>query len=215
MNAILPADALEHLAEAAAWRLLAHLFTRPRDGFAAEAEALAREIRDPVLREGARLARDAEEGPYHALLGPGGMASAREVAYHGFLDPGRLLSTLAGIYEAFGFAPRSEEPDDHLSVEADFVAYLLVKEVHARASGRDEAAQIARDARSRFLAGHVAILAKGFVAKIEGGPPYLAQAARALTRRVEEIPVLEPASRPTETEPLECGCPLVREGDSL
>ena len=211
MNALLPADAMEQLAQAAAWRLLAHLFTRPRDGFAPEAEALAREVRDPVLREGAELARGAEEGPYHALLGPGGRASAREVAYRGFLDPGRLLSELAGLYEAFGFAPRSEEPDDHLSVEADFVAYLLVKEIHARAGGRDDAAEITRDARNCFLAEHVAILAKGFAAKLEGGPRYLELAARALARRVEGIPIAEPTSRPPETDPLECGCPLVQE----
>ncbi len=209
MNAGLPAEAMERLGEAAEWRLLALLFSRPRSGWGVELEALAREVRDPALRESVGLAQGAEEGPYHALLGPGGRASAREVAYCGWSDPGRLLAELASRYEAFGFAPQSEEPSDHLSVEADFVAYLLVKEVHALVCEEKESVEITREARERFLAEHLAVLARGIAGRLREGPSYLGEAARALARRVEHLPVIEPGLRTAEADPLACGCPMM------
>ncbi len=211
MIAGLPADAVQRLAEAAEWRLLALLFSRPRSGWREEVESLAREVSDPALRETAGLARDAQEGPYHALLGPGGAASAREVAYCGWSDPGRLLAKIAAQYEAFAFTPQSEDPADHLSVEADFVAYLLVKEVHAAALGEEEAAAVTREARESFLAEHVSALARGLAGRLANGPGYLTGAARALTERVAHVP-----ERPIPTtpcaDPLESGCPMAGEG---
>lgn len=199
-------DLAEPLAAAAEWRLLALLLSRPRAGWSEELEALAGEVRGEPLREAVRAARGAWEGPYHALLGAGGPASPREAAHAGFGDPGRVLADLAAAYQAFGFAPRSEEPDDHLAVECDFVAWLFLKEVHAVVSDRAEAAEVTREARARFLAEHAAVAGRRLVEKLPpGAPRYLVLAAAALAARLPERPPA-PAGCPAG-DPLEGGCP--------
>jgi nitrate reductase assembly molybdenum cofactor insertion protein NarJ len=195
----------EQLAASAEWRLLSLLLSRPRPGWHEEVSALAVEVGDPQLRRAALAARDATEGAYHALLGAGGPASPREAAHAGFADPGRILSDLALRYAAFGFAPRAEEADDHLAVECGFVSYLLLKEAYALAAGREEAAAVTREERTRFLAEHAAVAARGVAGKLPAGSPeYLVAAAAALASRLPAAPT--PESEP-EQGPLEGGCP--------
>lgn len=55
------------------------------------------------------------------MLGPGGLASPREVAYRGMGDPGQILSDILAFHEAFAFRPEAEEPPDHVAVEAGFL----------------------------------------------------------------------------------------------
>jgi nitrate reductase assembly molybdenum cofactor insertion protein NarJ len=200
-------DLAAELGAAADWRLLALLLSRPRPGWREEVAALAREWRgDARLGAAAAAAEGAREGHYHALLGAGGVASPRAAAHAGFLDPGRILADLAARYAAFGFVPRSEEPDDHLAVECDFVSYLFLKEAYARARGQSEAAAVTREARELFLAEHVAVVGRRFAGKLpEGAPAYLVHAARCL---VERLPETAPASEGGfDEDPLRDGCP--------
>lgn len=146
------------IARAARWRLLGLLLERPRPGWSAEIERLAAEIDDPPLRAVVAAARDATEGEYHALLGPGAPASPREASALGLGDPGWMFSELARFYEAFGYAPRAEDPPDHVAVEAGFVGYLELKESLAWANGDADAAHTVAAARQAFVAAHLAPL---------------------------------------------------------
>ncbi len=204
----LPVDAGAALAAATQWRLLALLLSRPRPGWREEVEALAREVgADEALRAAASSSRDAREGAYHALLGAGGVASPREAAHAGFLDPGRILADLAACYGAFGFTPRGEEPDDHLAVECDFVAYLFLKEAYALARREEGAAEVTREVRGRFVAEHVAVAGRRFAAKLpEGAPAYLFAAAECLATRLPAPPRDE--ARTPDEEPPDDGCPM-------
>jgi len=197
---------VDRLAAAVEWRLLGLLLSRPRAGWAEQLAALSRETRDELLRAAASAARGASEGGYHAFLGAGAAASPREAANGAFLDPGRTLADLRACYQAFGFAPETEEPDDHLSVECDFVAYLLLKQAYADARGQDEEADIARDARERFIAEHVAAVGRRFAGALPlVAPEHLVLAARALAARLPEVPQTPPRCA---VDPLEGGCAM-------
>jgi hypothetical protein len=183
------------------------IYKRPEDGIVLvdELGAVAREVRDPLLRGAAEEAAAAGEGDYHALLGPGGPASPREAAHLGFGDPGRVLADLAARYDAFGFTHGGEEPDDHLAVELCFLSYLFLKEAYALCAGSAAHAEVARDARAAFLSEHAAPAGRGLAAKVpDGAPAYLRAAAGALAARLPEVP---PAPDAPEDDPLACGCP--------
>jgi hypothetical protein len=195
-----------HLAAAVDWRVLSLLLSRPRPGWREEVQGLAREAGEE-LRAAAGAIDGAGEGAYHALLGPGAVASAREAAHAGFADPGRILADLQERYHAFAFAPRADEPADHLAVECDFVAYLLLKEAYAVARGEPEQAEISRQARLRFVDEHVAPTGHRFAEKLPPlAPEYLRRAARALAARLPVVPLM-PELPPEEEDPLEAGCP--------
>ena len=198
-------DLRDPLADAAEWRLLSVLLSRPRQGWAEELAALAREVDDAALRQAAAEGGSASEGAYHALLGAGGPASPREAAHLGFVDPGRVLADLAAWYSAFAFTPRPDEPHDHLAVECDFVSYLFLKEAYAVAAGQPGAACLTRDARTRFLSEHAAVAGKRVAEKLPAGaPPHLVGAARAIAARLPDVP---PRGGPALGEdPLEGGC---------
>lgn len=203
----LSADAGPLLTAAAEWRMLALLLSCPRPGWREElaAQAVQPGVGEP-FRRAAQAARAAGEGDYHALLGAGGVASPRAAAHAGFLDPGRILADLAARYGAFGFTPPGDEPDDHLAVECDFVAWLLLKEAWAASHGQLEAARVTREARARFLAEHVALAGQGVAARLPAGAPeHLRLAAGALAARLPAAPLPVPG-RPEE-DPLCEGCP--------
>jgi hypothetical protein len=194
------------LRAAAEWRLLALLFSRPRQGWEEEVAALAGEAGQP-LREAAEASRGAGEGTYHAILGAGGLASPREAGHDGWLDPGRILADLTARYQAFGFASAAEEPDDHLAVECDFVSYLYLKEVYARAREATESVEVTRQAREKFLGDHLAVAGHGLARKLpEGAPAYLALAARALAARLPAPPPVPEGCGPA-CDAMEDGCP--------
>ena len=199
-------DVKEQLGAAAEWRLLSLLFSRPREGWYREVSSLAEEVGVEGLREAARAAQGATEGAYHALLGPGGRASAREAASAGFGDLGRILADLAARYDAFGFTPRQEEADDHLAVECDFVSYLHLKEAYALSGGNPGAAEVTREARALFLSEHAAVAGRRLAERLPvGSPAYLEAAAAVLAERLPELPpVPEGAFDP---DPMQDGCP--------
>jgi len=177
------------LCAAAEWRLTALLLARPRPGWREEVEALAREVREPALRAAAAATHAASEGAYLRLVGPGGVVSPREVTYQSFEDPGWVLADLKRYYDAFAFRPRAEDLIDHVAVETDFVAYLLLKEAFARARGDAEGANLTAEARGRFLASHLALIAGPFAERLAAaGPTHLATAACVLAERAPRPP---------------------------
>jgi nitrate reductase assembly molybdenum cofactor insertion protein NarJ len=146
------------IARAARWRLLGLLLERPRQGWCEEIAQLSAEIEDPALRAAVAAARGASEGEYLRLLGPGAPVSPREASVLGLGDPGWMLAELARYYDAFGYAPRVEDPPDHVAVEAGFVGFLELKESLAWARRDAAAARTVAEARTSFVADHLAPL---------------------------------------------------------
>ena len=203
-------DARATLQQAAEWRLLSLLLERPKAAWHQEIESLAKEIQDVLLSEAVALAKNATQETYLALLGPAGMISPRETAYIGFEDPGQLLADLMAFYKAFSFTPMSEDPPDHITVEAGFIGYLTLKEVYAELAENNEAAQITREARDRFLEIHFCRLARGFAERFPASaPPYLVKTVEALLKRIEHLPAAPVVSM--EMDPLASGCPMATE----
>jgi len=190
MAQVLTPDQILLLRDAAGWRLLALLFECPRGDWHRQVEALATETDDRDLREAAgNASAQASEGLYHAVFGPGGPVSPREVTDRGGVQLGYLLSELGAYYAAFAFHPRTDEPYDHVSVEASFMGYLRMKQAFALASGDHDAAAITEDAAAGFRAEHLSAMAARIADGLQGGTiPYLAAAGRALLARVGPPP---------------------------
>ena len=188
------------LRESAAWRLLGLLFERPREGWRDEVDALEPIAADPALSLAVAAAREeACEEAFLAILAPA-VVSPREVTWQRGADGGQLLAELRETYDAFAYRPVTEEPPDHVSVEAGFVGWLLLKEAYARAAELPDAAALTAEARARFQKAHVARLAASLAESLEPwGVGYLTLAATALSARAgepEAIPSLDlpPAS---------------------
>jgi nitrate reductase assembly molybdenum cofactor insertion protein NarJ len=186
------------LRQAQQWRLLGLLFERPREDWWAQVAALGATCDGDELRAAAAAARSADEGTFLALVGPGGAVSAREVGHRPVTDPGHLLAALQAFYAAFAFAPESEEPPDHVSVEAGFVGFLRLKEAFALAADRAEEARLSAEAAASFLADHLAAIAEPLCLRLEAcGDGYLAAAGRALFASVGPRTEVEAGWAPT------------------
>ncbi len=63
------------------------------------------------------------------------------------------LADVAGFYQAFGLqvSPRGGERLDHVTVEAEFLYCLLIKEAAALRQGNQEGVEVCRDARRKFF----------------------------------------------------------------
>lgn len=193
------------LREAAEMRLIGLLFERPREGTRAGIRALAREIEDERLRGIAERLLDLDEPTYTSLLGPGGPVSPREAAYLNRADPGWAMADASAFYQAFGYRPRSEDPVDHVAVEAGFVAYLLLKEAYAGACGA--APEVTAAARTRFVESHLSTLGAGIAARLRKvQAPGMLALASALLERTGGVP--SPAQEEPEADPegdMTCG----------
>ncbi|PIQ23209.1 hypothetical protein COW64_25385 [bacterium (Candidatus Blackallbacteria) CG18_big_fil_WC_8_21_14_2_50_49_26] len=67
------------------------------------------------------------------------------------------LADLAGFYRAFGLNSEGiPEMPDHISVELEFYAFLLLKETALIESGESEGVEIVKEARALFLKEHLA-----------------------------------------------------------
>jgi nitrate reductase assembly molybdenum cofactor insertion protein NarJ len=190
----------ELLTESARWHLHSLLLSCPTEARKREAGALLKELKDVTA-----YPAGATEGIYHAIFGPGGRISPREVSHAGFEDPGRLLADLSAFYRAFAFSPALDEPADHVAVEAAFVAYLFLKEAYAGTKGDADAEEITRKARERFISEHLARLAYG-IGKTPTGT-YLDPIVTAVKRCVPE-PAQAGFSALPSFDPLEAGCGL-------
>lgn len=67
---------------------------------------------------------------------------------------GMLLADLTGFYKAFGVESKSMIID-HLAVECEFMAALLLREAYAESSGNKEMYEIVRDAQKKFIKDHL------------------------------------------------------------
>ncbi|MFQ5941025.1 MAG: molecular chaperone [Nitrososphaerales archaeon] len=68
------------------------------------------------------------------------------------------LADLNGFYGAFGLQlgkDSNRERPDHVSMELEFMATLLIKEAYARNEGWDDKAIVCLDARKKFLKDHI------------------------------------------------------------
>jgi len=197
------------LRESAEWSLIGLLFAPPSAEQLAQVRELAAEVDDPGLKEAAELAHaEADPGLYHTTFGPGGPAQPREVSYRETVHPGRYLGELSSLYEAFAYRPDTEEPPDHVSVEAGFIGYLRMKEAFARFRGHDEEAAISAGAAQCFIEEHLAMLAEPLAESLKNsGIPYLALAAAALVTRVGPRPghAPETATEKELSDTLTCG----------
>lgn len=176
----------ELLKEAAKWRLLSLFFECPGGDWFAQVTDLAAEVDDVELKQAAEYARkEAGEGLYHAIFGPGGPAPPREVTYRSWVQPGYLLSELSSFYNAFSYEPKTHETPDHIAVETGFVAYLRLKELYALECGDTENAEITAKASQTFLDDHLSKYAEK-IAKLLAASQieYLELAGRALFNNV-------------------------------
>lgn len=67
------------------------------------------------------------------------------------------LADITAFYRAFGLqiSPQARERPDHISVECEFMYFLLHKEVYACGNKDQENANLCRDASHRFLRDHL------------------------------------------------------------
>ncbi len=147
-------------------------------------EELASMLATPLARDHAALAAMAREAGggivalqrrYIQLFDWGAGAAGRVSLYeteHGRmrgLSKGHDLADLSGFYRAFGLALDSDgqhELYDHVAVELEFYAVLLLKQHLLAESGDAEGGEIVRSARRSFLADHLG----RFVAVIAAQP---------------------------------------------
>lgn len=203
----------QFLVEAAEWRLISLLFDCPSGNWLDQVEMLGKQVSDKRLKRAAKAARkEASEGLFHSIFGPGGPAPGREVSYRGWVQPGYMLSELASFYDAFSYKPTTDEVPDHVAVETGFIAYLRLKEAFALECADTESADITAKASITFIDEHLSKYAEQ-MSKIlsNSGIEYLSLAGAALFKRVGKdkdkekqryLPVLE--SEEEENE-FQCG----------
>ncbi|MBP7476047.1 MAG: molecular chaperone TorD family protein [Pyrinomonadaceae bacterium] len=200
------------LAEAAEWRLISLLFDCPSNDWLRQVEDLAGPVTDKKLKRAAKAAqKQASEGLFHSIFGPGGPAPGREVSYRGWVQPGYMLAELNSFYDAFSYKPTTNEVPDHVAVETGFVAYLRLKELYALENGDNESADVTSKASITFIDDHLSKYAQKLSKLLAAsGIEYLNLAGAALFARVGPdqdkskqifLPVLEGDNEST----LECG----------
>jgi hypothetical protein len=113
------------------------------------------------------------------------------------------------FYEAFQYRPRTDEPLDHVAVEAGFIGYLKMKEAFARARDAADEIEVVAGAARAFLREHLGALAEPLSRRLaETGLRYLALAGQALVRRVPASAgavLLPPMGTPSGDGALACG----------
>lgn len=201
------------IGESAEWRLISLLFDCPTGNWFEEVRSLGKQVSDKRLKRAAKAAqKEASEGLFHSIFGPGGPAPGREVSYRGWVQPGYMLSELSTYYDAFLYKPLTKEVPDHVAVETGFIAYLRLKEAFALECFDDENAKITAAASSAFIDDHLSKYAEQ-MSKIlaNSGIEYLSLAGEALFKRTGRdkdkknqvyLPVLESVEEETE---FECG----------
>jgi len=120
------------------------------------------EVRQP-FEQATRLVHtiDGEvlEREHIRLFGPAGRCSLHETAYG---DAGRLLgkatylADISGFYLAFGLQPTPTDthPEDHVTLELEFMSVLALKEAYALAEGWREQLEVTREAQRKFVQDH-------------------------------------------------------------
>lgn len=209
-TATLTPEVLALLPEAAEWRLLGLLFEYPTQEWRSRISALLPSLESAELRSLAEAALvSATEGLHFALFGPAGSVPVREVSYQGGVQLGYLMAEISAFYDAFGFAPRVDEPDDHLSVKLAFIAYLKMKQAHALVQDEPGHAAAAAAAAGEFIRNHLAVQAEPLFHRMEDfAPDYLLAAGRRLLALAGPAPrsgyPLGGLAFEDESEPMSC-----------
>ena len=101
-----------------------------------------------------------------------------------------LLADVAGFYAAFGVTPAAQHADieDHVGAELELMSVLALKEAHALAEGRDEAAVVTRAAEATFVSEHLGRWGEAFAARLEAtaGPGFYPAAGALLAAWIGE-----------------------------
>jgi TorA maturation chaperone TorD len=76
----------------------------------------------------------------------------------------QMLTDIAGFYSAFGLEPSRDRPDrqDHISLELEFMAWLIAATSHPRREGDSSGAEICLEAQRRFFGKHLGLWAPAF-----------------------------------------------------
>lgn len=130
------------------------------------------------------------------------------------------LSDIAGFYKAFGFdlgdENTTQEMHDHISVELEFYALLMIKSAYLEFEAQDmEGLAIVKDARKKFLKDHLG----RFASTLSQRPgvqlsPFYSQVFNWIAKLVEEeckFLTVEPlalewfATERIQNESIECG----------
>lgn len=106
---------------------------------------------DQAMTDGGELLRQA-----HGDLFEGSVpCPVTETAYIR-RDKGAILADIAGFYHAFGFeGGEFGEKPDHIAVESEFAAVLLIMRAQAMNDGEPSNAQVAADALVSFTRDHI------------------------------------------------------------
>jgi nitrate reductase assembly molybdenum cofactor insertion protein NarJ len=85
------------------------------------------------------------------------------------MSKGNDLADISGFYNAFGFSvsPDVHEMQDHIAVELEFYAMLLLREQALAEIGNAEGQEIVADARKKFLVDHLGRLARAVAARTD------------------------------------------------
>ena len=172
--------------EAAEWRLISLLFDCPNGNWFDDVKALGEQVSDRRLKQAARSAqKEASEGLFHSIFGPGGPAPGREASYRDWVQPGNLVSEINSFYDAFSFKPITNEVPDHVTVETGFIAYLRLKEAFALECFDSESAEITAETAKTFINEHLSKYAEQMSTILNSsGIEYLSLAGVALFKRV-------------------------------
>ncbi|MBI4549510.1 MAG: molecular chaperone TorD family protein [Candidatus Omnitrophica bacterium] len=140
-----------------------------------------------LFRKTGRLSLEDWCGQYEHCFGFTAYAKvpAYELEYgeeHSHRQP-QELADISSFYQAFGLRlnGRSRERPDHVSVECEFLYFLLYKQAYALAHHGPEKAEICARAAGRFAADHLGRWLPAFASRLEkrAGKTFLADAARA------------------------------------
>lgn len=185
-STLLARDVRELLSSAAEWHLLGLLFELPAASWTAEVTGLAEEIHSEDLKAAVHAAlSEASEGLYHATIMPIGPVSLREISYRPSMVPGQFISQLSALYAAFAYEPRTSNPPDHLAIQANFFAYLQLKEAYARMRKEIENAEVSAHAADAFVRDHLSFFEQGLPPALQlANLTYLALAGTALQSRI-------------------------------
>jgi TorA maturation chaperone TorD len=163
---------------------------------------------DALRAEYGRLFLGQTPCPLHAAAYSGGRTLA---------GPSAELADISGFYQAFGVDVREDAPErpDHLTVELEFYATLLVKEAYARFNDWQEPAEVTGDAARDFLAEHLGRwrgVLTGRLGRFDAGAPFPELAAwldevldlECRLRRVAPEPFGDPVADPMQGDALAC-----------
>lgn len=141
------------------------------------ADACTRNLQGPLAwlaDELRQLGREQMEAEYTALFGHlvHGSCSPYEAEYDegaGGLGQPHLLADLAAFYRAFHvrLAEDARERADFIAVECEFLAFLCMKESHARENSASDLVVLSRDAQRKFLGEHLGVWVPRFLGRLE------------------------------------------------